>query len=428
MDPTTGVLHYPLSQRTLDNGLRVIISSDHATPVVAVNLWYNVGSRDESPGRTGVAHLFEHLMFQGSAEVASGEHLAILQHAGGSVNATTSFDRTNYFETVPTGALDLALWLEADRMASLDAALTADNLNTQRSVVFEERRQRYDNVPYGDVSEKIAALSFPANHPYGHTPIGSMVDLDAFSVEEAKAFFWSHYAPNNAVLTLVGDIDPVDGFNKVRKYFGKIPRRTVAQRPVTTPLPPHDGCPAMTVRGQVPTDAIYLMWRIPRFGTRQLDCLRLALAILGDGLSARIHRALVRDNQLAESAGTSMIELAGSNSTGFAVARALEGTTLDQLEAGLLEQIELMTTHGPTDEELARITAQFERAWLGRLARLSTRADEMSRFATLMGDPDIVNRRLADLGSVTATEVQDACQQYLRSEQRAILRYEALHV
>ncbi|MEZ5202716.1 MAG: pitrilysin family protein, partial [Micropruina glycogenica] len=187
------VVHYPLHQATLDNGLRVIVNPDPSVPVVAVNLWYDVGSRDERPGRTGLAHLFEHLMFEGSANVTSGEHLATVQSVGGSANATTWFDRTNYFETVPTGALDLALWLEADRLASLQ--VTQHNLDNQRDVVMEEKRQRYDNVPYGDVMLHLVQLTFPADHPYGHPTIGSMDDLAAATLDDAKAFFATHYAP-----------------------------------------------------------------------------------------------------------------------------------------------------------------------------------------------------------------------------------------
>ena len=177
-------LAYPIVQRTLGNGLRVVASPDHQTPTVAVNLWYDVGSRDEEPGRTGFAHLFEHLMFQGSTHVPSGQHIGLLQAAGASVNATTWFDRTNYFETLPTGGLDLALWLEADRLGTLLDALTQESLDNQREVVKEEKRQRYDNVPYGDAMELLNALTFPPDHPYGHTTIGSMDDLNAATLEQ----------------------------------------------------------------------------------------------------------------------------------------------------------------------------------------------------------------------------------------------------
>ena len=229
---TTAVpLGYPIHEHTLENGLRVVVSPDHAVPFVAVNLWYDVGSRDEQPGRTGLAHLFEHVMFQGSENVASGEHFNTLQASGATGNATTWFDRTNYFEAVPTGVLDLALWLEADRMANLLPALTQENLDTQREVVKEEKRQRYDNAPYGDTIDHVLALAFPPEHPYGHTVIGSMADLDAASLDDTHAFFTRWYSPANAVLTLVGDVTAEDGLAKADsfKLVDSLPGHTIVE-------------------------------------------------------------------------------------------------------------------------------------------------------------------------------------------------------
>ncbi len=231
-------LDYPVHTARLANGLRLVVSPDRSVPVVAVNLWYDVGSRDEPAGQTGWAHLFEHLMFQGSAHVAAGEHMQLLQNAGGSVNGTTWFDRTNYFETVPTGALDLALWLEADRMASLADNLDAANLYTQREVVKEEKRQRYDNVPYGHTLSHLVELLFPADHPYGHVTIGSMADLDLATPQAASDFFHRHYRPGNAVLTLVGDVGVRDAVKRVEKAFGRIPGSAPPPRPAVPAHPP----------------------------------------------------------------------------------------------------------------------------------------------------------------------------------------------
>ena len=227
---TATTLAYPIVQTTLPNGLRVVASPDHGAPSVAVNLWYDVGSRDEQTGRTGFAHLFEHVMFQGSAHVPSGQHIALLQAAGASVNATTWFDRTNYFETLPVGGLDLALWLEADRLGTLLDALTQENLDNQREVVKEEKRQRYDNVPYGDVMELLNGLTFPADHPYGHTTIGSMDDLDAATLADVQAFFRTHYLPNNAVLSIVGDVEPDDAVRARRHLLRRARRRAQARQ------------------------------------------------------------------------------------------------------------------------------------------------------------------------------------------------------
>ena len=218
-------LDYPIHERTLANGLRIVVSPDHSVPTVTVNLWVGVGSRHEVAGRTGFAHLFEHLMFQGSRQVASGEHFSALMAQGGRLNATTWFDRTNYFETIPVGALDLALWLEADRHGYLLDAVNQANLDNQRDVVKEEKRQRYDNVPYGNVMRDIYATLFPEGHPYHHPTIGSMADLDAASVADVHAFFEAHYRPDNTLITLVGDITPEDGFAKVERYFGALPAR-----------------------------------------------------------------------------------------------------------------------------------------------------------------------------------------------------------
>lgn len=211
------------TEHRLANGLRVVLSEDHLTPVAAVCLWYDVGSRHEVKGRTGLAHLFEHLMFQGSGQVKGNGHFELVQGPHGSLNGTTSFERTNYFETMPTHQLELALWLEADRMGSLLTALDDESMENQRDVVKNERRQRYDNVPYGTAFEKLTALAYPDGHPYHHTPIGSMADLDAATLEDARAFFRTYYAPNNAVLSVVGDIDPEQTLAWVEKYFGSIP-------------------------------------------------------------------------------------------------------------------------------------------------------------------------------------------------------------
>ncbi|HWI33836.1 MAG TPA: pitrilysin family protein, partial [Lapillicoccus sp.] len=215
-------ISYPIAERTLANGLRVVVSEDHTVPTVTVNLWVGVGSRHEPAGRTGFAHLFEHLMFQGSRNVKSGEHFSALMAEGGRLNATTWFDRTNYFETIPKGALELALWLEADRHGHLLDAVTQENLDNQRDVVKNEKRQSYDNRPYGSFYEKLMAAVFPPGHPYHHTPIGSMADLDAASLEDVTAFFKTYYVPNNAVLTVAGDVEEAAVFHAAERLFGPI--------------------------------------------------------------------------------------------------------------------------------------------------------------------------------------------------------------
>ena len=288
------------TEHRLANGLRVVLSEDHLTPVAAVCLWYDVGSRHEVKGRTGLAHLFEHLMFQGSAQVKGNGHFELVQGAGGSLNGTTSFERTNYFETMPTHQLELALWLEADRMGSLLAALDDESMENQRDVVKNERRQRYDNVPYGTAFEKLTALAYPEGHPYHHTPIGSMADLDAATLEDARAFFRTYYAPNNAVLSVVGDIDPEQTLAWIEKYFGSIPAHDGKRRPRDGSLPDVIGEQLReVVEEEVPSRALMAAYRLPHDGTRECDAADLALTVLGGGESSRLYNRLVRRDRTA---------------------------------------------------------------------------------------------------------------------------------
>ncbi len=417
----SAAVRFDLHSTVLDNGLRVVVNSDPTVPVVAVNLWFDVGSRDEQPGRTGLAHLFEHLMFEGSANVAAGEHLAIVQSVGGSANATTWFDRTNYFETVPTHALDLALWLEADRLASLE--LTQETLDNQRAVVLEEKRQRYDNVPYGDVLIHLIGLTFPDGHPYSHPTIGSMDDLAAADLDDVRRFFATHYAPNNAVLTIVGDVSVDDAVARVATYLGGVPSAVRQPRPVTDPLPPLTGEPRADVVADVPTDASYNTWRLPARDTDEFAAVELAMAILGDGQTSRLHRRMVRTDTIAEGAGASALGLIGGNSIGFAQARALAGVRAEQLEEAIVEELERLLTEGPSAAEVDRAKAQFEREWLDQLGRFDSRADLIGCYTTLYGDPELVNRRLDEVRGLTVAQVTEAARQYLRPEHRAVLSY-----
>ncbi|MFT4217646.1 MAG: pitrilysin family protein [Micropruina sp.] len=414
-------VRFPLHLTVLGNGMRVVVSPDPAVPVVAVNLWFDVGSRDEQPGRTGLAHLFEHLMFEGSAHVAAGEHLAIVQSVGGSANATTWFDRTNYFETVPTHAFDLALWLEADRLSSL--RLGQDTLDNQRAVVLEEKRQRYDNIPYGDVLIHLVGLTFPDGHPYAHPTIGSMDDLAAASLDDVRAFFATHYAPDNAVLTIVGDVTPDQAAARADHYLGAVPPAARSPRPATPPLPPLEGLPRADVSADVPTDAAYATWRLPARDTREFTALELALAVLGDGQTSRLHRRLVRTDTIAEGAGASTLGLIGGTSIGFAQARGLAGVPAEQLEDAIVDEVARLVDEGPLEAEVDRAKAQFERAWLDQLGSFDSRADLIGCYATLYGDPDLVNRHLDEVRGIGLDEVAAAAGRWLRPEQRAMLSY-----
>ena len=421
--PAVSTRAYPIVERTLDNGLRVIASPDHGAPSVAVNLWYDVGSRDEEPARTGFAHLFEHLMFQGSANVASGQHIGLLQAAGASVNATTWFDRTNYFETLPSGGLDLALWLEADRLGSLLDAVTQDNLDNQREVVKEEKRQRYDNVPYGDVMQRLNGLTFPPDHPYGHTTIGSMDDLNAATLHDVHSFFRTHYMVNNAVLSIVGDVTTDDAFAKAEAYFGHLAPGDKPGHPVAEPLGPLPGSDRESASGRVPADAVHLAWRLPARDTKTFDALDLASTVLGHGQTSRLHQRLVRGAEIAEGASASTVGLIGGNSFGFASARARDGVSPEQVEEALAVEVERMITEPPTEMELRRAKAQFERHWLHELARIDSRADAFGEYATLQGDPDLVNSRIGQINAVDLDDIAAALGDWFRVDQRSTLTY-----
>ncbi|WP_457541619.1 M16 family metallopeptidase [Streptomyces filamentosus] len=416
------------TEHRLANGLRVVLSEDHLTPVAAVCLWYDVGSRHEAEGRTGLAHLFEHLMFQGSQQVHGNGHFELVQGAGGSLNGTTSFERTNYFETMPTHQLELALWLEADRMGSLLAALDDKSMENQREVVKNERRQRYDNVPYGTAFERLTALAYPEGHPYHHTPIGSMADLDAATLEDARNFFRTYYAPNNAVLSVVGDIDPERTLAWIEKYFGSIPGHDGKPAPRDGGLPDVIGGQLREVVVEdvedVPARALMAAYRLPEDGTRACDAADLALTVLGGGESSRLHNRLVRRDRTAVAAGFGLLRLAGAPSLGWLDVKTSGGVEVPDVETAVDEELARFAAEGPTAEEMERAQAQLEREWLDRLGTVAGRADELCRFAVLFGDPQLALTAVDRVLSVTAEEVREVAAARLRPDNRAVLVYE----
>ncbi|MEA2674834.1 MAG: zinc protease [Chloroflexota bacterium] len=418
--PTVG-----FTDSRLANGLRLIISEDHLAPVVAVNVWYGVGSKHEQPGKTGFAHLFEHVMFQGSAHVGKAEHMALIQAAGGTLNGTTWLERTNYFETMPSHQVEIALWLEADRMGTLLDALSQENLDNQREVVKNEKRWSYDNRPYGSFTEKLLAAVFPEGHPYHHSTIGSMEDLDAASLDDVKAFFRLHYAPNNAVLSIAGDVDPKQISGWVEKYFGAIPANP--NLPVALPdmtLPPTLGGEIRDViPDRVPLPRIHWGFRGPVFGDPRLDALDLAGQILAGGKGSRLHKRLVRDEQLAQDvAFFSMGLVAGASVTaGFATARP--GVDLVQLETAFWEELQKMASEPVSDDELARAKALTEADELGALQQVAEKADRLSMYATLFDDPGMINSILPRYLSTTAEQIQAVCRDVFVEDNRLVLTY-----
>jgi predicted Zn-dependent peptidase len=422
-DEDTRVKRQPPQVTTLDNGLRVVVDPDHLVPAVAVEVWYDVGSRHESPGRTGFAHLFEHLMFQGSRNVVGAGHFAEIQAVGGTLNGTTSFDRTNYFETVPVRAFDLALWLEADRMGTLLDALDQANLDNQRDVVKNERRQRMDNVPYGTAWEVLLAAVFPPGHPYHHMPIGSMADLDAASLADAHAFFLTHYTPSNAVLSIAGDVDHDRAVATAAAMFGGIPDHHVAPDARDGSIGPLDGPQVLELDEVVPAASRYVAWRIPPDGHPDHDALTVAFEVLTGGGASRLVRRLVRNEELAQDVSAGAFEMVGGVDVGVLVARARSGRSLDELAAGLEEEVATIAATPPDDDEVARAVARLTRDRLDTTATLAGRADDHARHLTLFDDPLHGDVALERVRAVTPEGVREAVATHLTDDARTILDY-----
>src|SRR3954469_16797009 len=408
----------------LPNGLRLIVAEDHLAPVVAVNIWYDVGSKHERPGKTGVAHLFEHVMFQGSAHVAKTEHIALVQAAGGTMNGTTWLDRTNYYETLPAHQLELALWLEADRMATLLDALSQENLDNQREVVKNEKRSTYDNRPYGTWNEKLQAHLFPAEHPYHHPTIGSMDDLDAASLDDIRDFFRTYYAPNNAVLAVAGDAETKQVQAWAERYFGRIPRSPGIPRLADLSLPPTLGGERREiVEDRVPLPRVYVGFRAPVFGDRRLDALEIASQIVAGGKGSRLHRRLARDERIAQDVALFTLGFVGGASITAGWATVRPGIDVDRVEAALHEELERLGREPVTDDELARAKALVETDELGALSRVDERADRLSMFATLFDRPAIINEMLPRYLAVDAAAIQEVAGAVFRPDNRVVLTY-----
>jgi zinc protease len=422
--PTTPVPTVAFSDHHLSNGLRLIVAEDHLAPVVAINVWYDVGSKHEQPGKTGFAHLFEHVMFQGSRHVAKAEHIALVQAAGGTMNGTTWLDRTNYFETLPSHQLDLGLWLEADRMATLLDALSQENLDNQREVVKNEKRWSYDNRPYGSWQEKLQAHLFPEDHPYHHSTIGSMEDLDAASLDDVKAFFQTYYAPNNAVLSVVGDVDTDEVVASVERFFGGIPANSSIPALRDLSLPPTLGHEIReVVNDRVPLPRIYVGFRAPVYGDPRLDALEVAGQILAGGKGSRLHRRLVRDERIAQDVALFALGFVGGASVAAGWATVRPGIAVDRVEAAFHEEIERMAVEPVSEDELARARALIEADELGALQRVEERADRLSMYTTLFDRPALINEMLGRYLAVTADAILEVSAATFRQDNRLVLTY-----
>lgn len=412
-----------LEERSLDNGLRVVLAPDRSTPVVGVNLWYAVGSRNEVRGRTGFAHLFEHMMFQGSAHVEKNGHFEHIEQAGGSANATTWFDRTNYYETLPSHHLEVALWLESDRMGWMLPALTTEKLENQRAVVMNERRQRYDNQPYGDWDERVQALLFPENHPYHHTVIGSMEDIAAATMEDVQQFFQTFYVPNNAVLTLTGDFEPDPAFSLVQKHFAEIPRGAIPPAIPGDPLITSslDGPVRTRVVSPVPLPRVYMAYRVPPFTTDEYYAGDLAAYCLGSGRASRFYDRLVRGSGIAKSASAHLLPLTSGATMFLVVVNGYPGRGVEELQAGVFEEVAALDSL--EESELERAVALVETGILRELQQVGTKADLLSMYATLFGDAERLNQDLRRARSVSVDEIRAYARDYLRPDNCVIVEY-----
>ena len=411
-----------VEEYTLDNGLRVVMAADNRAPVTAVNLWYGVGSRNEEAGRTGFAHLFEHMMFQGSAHVPKNGHFKHIESVGGSANATTWFDRTNYFETVPPHHLDLALWLESDRMGWMLPAMTSEKLENQRQVVMNERRERYDNQPYGDWDERLQSLLFPETHPYHHTVIGSLDDIAAATLGDVSDFFATYYVPNNAVLSICGDFDPVHALGRVDRYFGEI-----ARGDVPPPLPGDDRVAFETgetlrsdAPGPVPLPRVYVAARVPPFTTDLYYPAEAAASCLGTGRSSRLYDRVVR-RRAAKSASCHVLPLTSGATIFLTVATGYPDSDVDELEAAVARELDQAADI--TEDEVSRAVIGEETRMLRALQQVETRADLLSMYATHFGSANRLNEDLRRMRRVTPQEVRAWAGRYLHPENRAVVRY-----
>ncbi len=401
----------------LKNGLRVILVEDHSAPVVSLCVTYNVGSRNERPGRTGFAHLFEHMMFQGSENVGKGEHFVLIFNNGGTMNGTTNEERTNYFQTVPANQLDLVLFLEADRMRSLD--VSQENLDNQRQVVQEERRLGLDNQPYGRSQEKLQELLYD-NFAYKHSVIGSMDDLNAATLEDVREFFRIYYAPNNAVLTLVGDFKTEEALAKIRKYFEGIPRQPDPPPvDVTEPEPTSE-------RRAVVEDPLA---RVPRVDIAfktvpgndpDFFALQVLGNVLSGGQSSRLYQKLVREKELVTSVTGFTSEMRGPGAF-LITATVRPGKKVEDVEAAIVEEIERVQREPIADWELEKAKNTARRAFLTTLSSSLSRAILLGQYAVYYNDPNQINTRLDRLMAVTKEDVQRVAQRYLRLQRRVVV-------
>jgi zinc protease len=407
-----------IERLTIENGLRLVLAPDTSAKTVAISVTYGVGSRDEGPGQSGFAHLFEHMMFQGSQHVAKGQHFTFITERGGSLNGTTSSDRTNYFEVLPSSELPLAMWLEADRMRAL--AVNAENFENQRAVVKEEYRMRYENAPYMTGMIRLGELVYADFPPYAHSTIGSMVDLDAAKLEWVKAFYDSHYAPKNAVLTVTGDFDKDEAVKLARRYFGDIDKPVAARAPL--PPMPDKATPRKDVvhDANAKTPAFYFGFLIPKTQTPEHYALEMAVSLLADGESSRLERLLVRDRAVAQRVSAWTHDYVGPDE--LAVQAVLtEKSKLADVEKLVEGELQKLATKPAPAAELDKVKRRIRSSFVFGLQTNLSRATRLGEFESYYGDARLLARELQHYQAVSAEDIQNAVKKYLGAERRQLI-------
>lgn len=409
-----------LKRHTLDNGLRIVLHPDRRLPLVAINLWYHVGSKNERPGRTGFAHLFEHMLFQGSEHVGTNDHFRYVQQVGGVANGSTWYDRTNYYETLPAQHLDLGLWLESDRMGFFLPALTAEKLENQRQVVMNERRQRVDNQPYGRAIERLHELLYPEPHPYHWPVIGYMDDIAAAGLDEIEEFFRTWYRPNNTVLTLAGDFEPEPALERIEAWFGDLPAGDVPEYEAPA-LAPLESEAREEIPDQVGLPRVYMGFRAPPYGEPGWYAADLLSTMLASGKSSVLHQELVYRRQIAQDV-TSWVLPTEAAATLCVVATARPGVGPRELETALSAEIERFRDEEPADEQLERARSWLLTDTYNELQKLDRRADLLSQNATFFDDPGRVASEPERYEVVTGQDVLDLSQKITHPRERAVVR------
>ncbi|HEU0053790.1 MAG TPA: pitrilysin family protein [Longimicrobium sp.] len=414
-------LRVPTLTRVLANGLRVVAHEDRAAPIVAVQLMYRAGSRDEAPGRTGLAHLLEHLMFEGSEHAPKGAFDDLLERVGGTNNGSTWLDRTEYHETVPTHAVELPLWLERDRLAHFLPILTGDVLELQRGVVINERRQHYENRPYGLADQRLHEMLFGPGHPYAWPTIGYLPDLEAITLDDAREFYRTYYAPGNAVLVLAGDLGADEAFALAERYFGDLPEGP----PLPERVAPADPSPAASVGRETMEDAVsfprvYQAYAVPGYGTREWVALDVLAYLLADGDSSRLQRALVRDGRLAQEADTYLYPTALAGVFGI-VATARSEVAPERIEAVVRSVLDDVINDGVTDDEVLGAVRRARRDQVSELATVESRAESIAYAATVLGEAEALERVMDLYGEVTPDDVRRAAAAWLAADRAATL-------